>query len=152
MSHLLDDLSQSDNPVSLIKPSRRLRRCTAALKRGHMAASVDSRCSCQTCAAEVNDLLVISYLVLERGVWSLPSAPIKQSRRSLELLCFLFFGPVVPPHPLTPIFKFIWLQREDTQCWLLLCSWFVQPHLSQLLPKVSWCVFLRGLWGCLEES
>lgn len=45
------------------------------------------------CVAQVNDLLFISYLVLERGVWSLPSPPIKPIRRSWDVIC-LSFWPV----------------------------------------------------------
>lgn len=153
----LDQLHQSDNPISLINQSRgsaqtqTLPRCIK--KRGAWLQTINSRSSCQICAPQVNDLLVTSYLVLERGVWSLPSPPIKHNRRSSDLLCLSFFGPLVPPQPLILLlcrFCFFWLQREDTQCYLWLCSCFVQPPLSQLLPKVSGrgcCCDLCGTFG-----
>lgn len=67
----------------------------------------------QICAPPVNDLLVISYLVLERGVWSLPSLPIKHDRRRSDLLRL----PLWPfSWTLTPGSFSFWPQREDTQC------------------------------------
>lgn len=96
--------------------------------------------SCQTRVVPVNDLQVISYLVLERGVWSLPSPPIKHMRSSLAEIC-LPLGPLGAA-PLRCWLFPSWsllalLAAEDTQCWLWLCSCFAQPPGPQLLPKVS---------------
>lgn len=46
-----------------------------------------------TCAAQVNYLPAISYLVLKRGVWSLPSPPIKHIRSSLTVICLFSLVP-----------------------------------------------------------
>lgn len=60
---------------------------------GHIASISSSRSDCQIAIPRVNDLLVISYLVLERGVWSLPSPLIKHNWNSLYLPS-LSFWPV----------------------------------------------------------
>lgn len=97
--------------------------------------------------SQVNHLLVISYLVLVRGVWSLPSPPIKPIRRSgsvsVALQCsfshrFLIsrFSPSA--------------SRERAPCWLWFCSCFLQLPASQLLSKVSGCDWV-GLMGCLRQ-
>lgn len=103
-------------------------------------------CINATCAAQVNDLPAISYLVLKRGVWSLPSPPIKHMRSSLAVICLFLFGPTVPLQPLALLlpllrcFCSLWLRTEEPQCSLWLCSCSVQPLVSQSLLKVSWWV------------
>lgn len=41
---------------------------------GHRALRISGKVIVKLLSCKVNDLLVISYLVLERGVWSLPSS------------------------------------------------------------------------------
>lgn len=115
----------------------------------HLAAcaSIDSSSSCQICAALVNDLQVISYLVHERGVWSLPSPQIKQDTRGSGSLCLFFLAFVTGATSAAFGVWITWLQaEEDAQCWFWLFCCFAQPLLPQLLPKVSEWVLEMLRW------
>lgn len=92
------------------------------------------------CGPQVNHLLLISYLVLVRGVWSLPSPPIKPIRRGSSVSV----GPLAQLQP--PIFNSSLLsfyqQREGTMLTLIL-----------LLLSAASCfsASVKGEWMCPDR-
>lgn len=95
--------------------------------------------------SQVNHLLVISYLVLVRGVWSLPSPPIKTIRRGWSVSV----GPLVqlqPPIFNSSVFFFsFYQQREGTMLTLILLL-LSSASCFSASAKGEW-ILLMGCFG-----